>query len=173
MSHVLYKSCFYLFLHILTIISTLCYYLSWKCTRRRDPEILTTPPYHVGPPAAHQISQQQTTPLVGTSNQLAPGGSTPLPSTSSQKRTYIRIIAVIIVIGLAIALYLISRSPTTTPPAPSITQQHVSTSSCTTHTTRTPTNASADAGSTIQVYIVGAVKHPGLYTLPADARVYH
>lgn len=134
--------------------------------------MLPTPPYHVGPPAAYQISQQQTTPLAGTSNPLAPGSSTPLSSTSSQKRTYTRIIAAIIVIGLAIALYLIWRSPATTPPAPSITQQNVSTSSFTTNTTSTTTNSSADAASTIQVYIVGAVKHPGVYTLPVGARVY-
>ncbi len=134
--------------------------------------MLPTPPYHVGPPAAYQISQQQTTPLAGTSNQLAPGGSTPLPSASSQKRTYTRIIAAIIAIGLAIALYFIWRSPTTTPPAPSITQQNVSTSPFTTNATSTTTNPSTNDASTIQVYIVGAVKHPGVYTLPVSARVY-
>src|SRR5207249_12312202 len=33
-------------------------------------------------------------------------------------------------------------------------------------------NTSANTSGEIQVYIVGAVKHPGVYSLSADARVY-
>lgn len=40
----------------------------------------------------------------------------------------------------------------------------------------TPTLTTNQTGSgnvdTIQVYVIGAVKHPGVYTLPADARIY-
>src|SRR5262249_47009717 len=47
--------------------------------------------------------------------------------------------------------------------SPGITQQTLSNVS---------SNSPTDTSGVIQVYIVGAVKHPGVYTLPADARVY-
>ena len=46
-------------------------------------------------------------------------------------------------------------------------------STSTTATSNSNTSATATSnGSTIQVYIVGAVKRPGIYTLDANARVY-
>src|SRR6266568_994981 len=88
--------------------------------------------------------------------------SSDAPTTPSKKQTYKRVVVAAITIILAIALYLIWRSPATPTPA-SITQQTLSSVS---------SNSPTDTSGVIQVYIVGAVKHPGVYTLPADARVY-
>ena len=118
-----------------------------------------------------------------TTNPLAPVSSTNVgtsPVLRPKRQSpynYMRIVAAVIVVGLAIALYFIWSSPTTAPASPSITQQNVSTTPFTTNATSITTNSSTgsspiDQGSDIQVYIVGAVKHPGVYTLPASARVY-
>jgi competence protein ComEA len=145
--------------------------------------MLPTPPpqrsaYQHSDPLAqttYQFPQQQTMPQATTTNPLNPlSSTTPVPRP---RRTHIRIVAAVIVVGLAIALYFIWRSPTTTPASPNITQQNISTSSFTTNATNTTTISSTASspiyrGSEIQVYVVGAVKHPGVYTLPADARVY-
>jgi len=70
---------------------------------------------------------------------------------------------------LNVALFFIWHPPTSTPSAPGITQQNFSgTSSNTASSTGDSTSTSGD----IHVYVVGAVKHPGVYTLPAGARVY-
>ncbi len=140
-------------------------------------DMLPTPPYHTNPQAqtAYQISQRQTLPQAQTTtNPLDPVTSMypGAPSAPVPKRTRMRIVAASIVVVLAIAFYFVWRSPTTAPSPPSITQQNVSTSSFTANATSTTTNSSINAGGEIQVYIVGAVKHPGVYTLPADARVY-
>jgi competence protein ComEA len=89
-----------------------------------------------------------------------------------------RIIAVSLVIGLIIGLYLLWRPSTA--PASSTTVQSAdiatigSTMSATVEVS-TPTTVATDAntsGTTIQVYIVGAVQHPGVYTVDSQARVY-
>jgi len=140
--------------------------------------MLPTPPsqqsayQHSGPHAqtTYHFPQQQMMPQATTTNPLSPASSTtPVPHP---RRTHIRIVAAVIVVGLAIALYFIWSSPTTAPASPSITQQNVSTTSFTTNATNTTTNSSTGSSGDIQVYVVGAVKHPGVYTLPADARVY-
>jgi competence protein ComEA len=70
---------------------------------------------------------------------------------------------------LAVALFLVWHSAptvsTTTPTTTgtSITQQNFGNSSG---------GSTSATGSTIQVYVVGAVKHPGVYTLASGARVY-
>ncbi len=144
--------------------------------------MLPTPPpqqsayQHSGPhaQATYQFPQQQMMPQATTTNPLNPVSSTtPVPHPRRQfSYKFMRIVAAVIVVGLAIALYLIWSSPTTTPASPNITQQNISTSSFTTNATNTTTISSTDGSGNIQVYVVGAVKHPGVYTLPADARVY-
>ncbi len=110
------------------------------------------------------ISQQQTAPHaalvdppVNSSTDIADA-----PAAADKKQFYTRAVPVAIAIVAAIALYLTWRSAPT-PPSPSITQQTLSSVS---------SNSPTDTSGVIQVYIVGAVKHPGVYTLPADARVY-
>ncbi len=144
--------------------------------------MLPTPPpqqsayQHSGPHAqtTYQFPQQQMMPQATTTNPLNPlSSTTPVPHPRRQfSYKFMRIVAAIIVVGLAIALYFIWSSPTTTPASPNITQQNISTSSFTTNATNTTTISSTDGSGNIQVYVVGAVKHPGVYTLPADARVY-
>lgn len=144
--------------------------------------MLPTPPpqqsayQHSGPDAqaTYQFPQRQTMPQATTTNPLNSASSmTPVPRPRHQNSyNLMRIVAAVIVVGLAIALYFIWSSPTTAPASPSITQQNVSTTSFTTNATNTTTNSSTDSSGDIQVYVVGAVKHPGVYTLPASARVY-
>ena len=117
------------------------------------------------------LSQQQTLSLPAVSAPLeppepgAPASRTKLPF----RRKLTRIIAIAVVLGLAVALFFIWHPPTSTPSAPGITQQNFNgTSSNTTSSTGDSTSTSGD----IHVYVVGAVKHPGVYTLPAGARVY-
>lgn len=107
-----------------------------------------------------------------------PVPATPIPPTAPPegadsskaatiKRRVKRIVAVAIALVLIIIIYFIWNPPT---PAPissgaSITQQNFGSGS-------TATTSSSSGSGDIQVYIVGAIKHPGVYTLPAGARVY-
>lgn len=90
------------------------------------------------------------------------------------KQTIKRYIPFILVIPLAIAIYFIWNTSFTSSSSAStssgITQQNFGSNPSSTTNTAT-TNVSTSNG-TIQVYIVGAVKHPGVYTLPTDARVF-
>ncbi len=85
------------------------------------------------------------------------------------KRKFSRIIAIIIVLALVIALVYIWHSPASTTSPPVITQQNFSgTSPTNNNSTGSPLTTNGD----IHVYVVGAIKHPGVYTLPSGARVY-
>src|SRR5581483_796316 len=88
-----------------------------------------------------------------------------------KKRSTTLYFVMALVLALAIGLYFLWRpsSPTTTvPPIPP--QNFGSTSTGTTSTNAT--NSNTTSGGSIQVYIVGAVKHPGVYILATNARVY-
>src|SRR5712691_9094060 len=127
----------------------------------------TPPPYnaHTQTHVQAQLAQQQTIPqpAVTTPSSL---DSPAAPGTSSKKRRYTRIAAVTIVLVLAIALYFVWHASPSTLPSSGITQQNFGNGASST------ANSSAAADGDIQAYIVGAVKHPGVYTLPAGARVY-
>ena len=118
--------------------------------------------------ALQQPSQQQTALEPDLSVPPEPD-TTALPSKNALKKKFTRIIAIIIVLALGVALYFIWRTPASTNPTPAITQQNFS---------GTSSNSSGSTGSSlttngdIQVYVVGAVKHPGVYMLPTGARVY-
>ena len=91
----------------------------------------------------------------------------PTPVALSKKKLINRMIAVFLVIGLVGAIYMV---------------WHTATPTTTTTTTNSSTNVSqqnfAASGATasttdgIRVYVVGAVKNPGIYTLASGARVY-
>jgi len=94
------------------------------------------------------------------------------PFTASRfpnKKKLTRIVAIIIILALGIALYFIWHTPASTNPSPVITQQNFN---------GTSSNSSANANSplttngNLHVYVVGAIKHPGVYILPGGARVY-
>ena len=121
------------------------------------------PPQQNNSHATEHISRQQTMPHAAFIDPSPTDiASSDAPTTPSKKQTYTRVVVAAVTIILAIALYLTWRSPAT-PTPPSITQQTLSSVS---------SNSPTDTSGVIQVYIVGAVKHPGVYTLPADARVY-
>jgi competence protein ComEA len=95
----------------------------------------------------------------------------PVKATVARKKKLLRGVILALCLLLALALYVVWH--TTTPPSasPSITQQNLSNASSSQSTNDNPTS-SATTSDTIQVYILGAVKHPGVYTLSPDARVY-
>ncbi len=133
------------------------------------------------------ISQQQTTPYPAIT---LPDISPPPPFDQSpddgtdlddgidlenkRKQKLTRLLAIVVILVLAFSLYIIWR-PSTADTASPVSQQNFG-SKTVQPTVNTNAQVSAsttsDAGSTIQVYIVGAVQHPGVYTLAGDARVY-
>ncbi len=104
------------------------------------------------------------------------GGSDQVVPLAAQTKRMIllRAIVVLSVLVVSVVLYLIWRPINSGSSLPLITQQNLSgatpkvSSSKSSVTTNTAVNSSGD----IQVYILGAVVHPGVYTLPPDARVY-
>lgn len=97
------------------------------------------------------------------------------PPVSSIKQRLKIFIPVVLILALALIIYFVwnaSTTPTSTSLSPisGITPQNFG---------NNPTSAGSNTGATpssdngnIQVYIVGAIKNPGVYTLPAGARVY-
>ncbi len=84
----------------------------------------------------------------------------------ARRKKWLRVIAVAVCLVLVTLLILVWRTTTSTSASPTITQQNLDTTSSGLNTNITPVS------SMIQVYVLGAVVHPGVYTLPSDARVY-
>ncbi len=104
-----------------------------------------------------------------------------LPMTPLKKKSPLtRWLAFLVLLFLIAALYFVWSNGAQSTNAPGITQQNFgNTTSNTSSALQTvPTTASfTNSGSgsnvgSITVYVTGAVKNPGVYTLPADARVY-
>ena len=118
--------------------------------------------------AQQQPLQQQTAPEPDLSA-TPETNPTATPSKNTLKRKLTRIVAIIIILALGIALYFIWHTPASTNSSPVITQQNFS---------GTSSNSSVNTGNSLttngdlHIYVVGAVKHQGVYTLPAGARVY-
>jgi competence protein ComEA len=118
--------------------------------------------------ALRQSSQEQTV-LEHDLNTSSVTNAVATPSKNTLKRKLTRIVVIIIILALGIALYFIWHTPASTNSSPVITQQNFS---------GTSSNGSVNTGNSpttngdIQVYVVGAVKHQGVYRLPAGARVY-
>jgi competence protein ComEA len=98
-----------------------------------------------------------------------------LATLLDKKGRVVSIVIVLLVLIAAITIYFTwFSSPQNTSTSTDIqtsTTQNFSTTKTNSKATSTSTTATDD-GSTIQVYIVGAVKWPGVYTLDANARVY-
>jgi len=97
-----------------------------------------------------------------------------LIAAHTKKTRILRMVAGAFVLVVALAFYFIWRSASSLPSSSLVTQQNFSGTApkVSSKNSDTTTNTTANSGGDIQVYIVGAVQHPGVYTLPANARVY-
>lgn len=125
-----------------------------------------------------QLSQQQTMPQPAVTSHPAASSLLPLPNVSStpsrKKHMLVRVSVFLFMLVLAGIFVMIWY---TAPPATvsgNVSQQNFSSTSSTNFNSSTATSSGSASGASgdIQVYIVGAVKHPGVYILPSDARVY-
>jgi competence protein ComEA len=91
------------------------------------------------------------------------------PAGGRKRKKITRFIALLIVAALAFALFFIWQTMPAGNTGGGISQQNFSPS---TVSTSVGTNTSTSNGGHIQVYIVGAVRHPGVYTMDISARVY-
>lgn len=114
-------------------------------------------------PAQGPIFPTNALPTIQQSMPLA--ASTPTQKPASKRRSVSRFVAALLVIGLAGAIYFIwhTTSPTATT---AVTNTGVSQQNFSAASTSGPTTDG------IRVYVVGAVKNPGIYTLASGARVY-
>lgn len=125
-------------------------------------QIITSLPQNVNPLTPLPIVS-----AIPTLPNPAPGIALAVPVSKGRRVT--RFVALALAAILAVALFLVWHStPTvsttaTTTTGTGITQQNFGNSSG---------GSTSATSSTIQVYIVGAVKHPGVYTLASGARVY-
>ncbi len=121
-----------------------------------------------------QFTQQRTEPIEPIVIPVSEGHKPELPPTPSTKRPYLRYVAVGIVLALAAAMYVVWHTSQAPSAAVGMTQQNFTVSGSGS-TKSAPLSQTADvthAGGEIQVYVIGAVHHPGVYNLPAGARVY-
>lgn len=137
------------------------------------------------------LPQQQTAPLPAlslslllpepgsTSSSLLPGGPKGPPAAQLRKLftvKYLILLAVTLVLGAAIFFVwsplTFTFSPASPALSPGITQQNFTNTSSPSSSKSANINLSNSSSGAIQVYIVGAVVHPGVYSLPVGARVY-
>lgn len=126
-----------------------------------------------------QIAQQQTNPypsILATPHAIL---TTPITTVDDQelmttneskKKIGIRIAGTIVVGAIALILYFVWQ-PTAPAPQAAVTTQYT-TGAAMTSKPPVPTDTAGSTGGDIQVYIIGAVQHPGVYTLASNARVY-
>jgi competence protein ComEA len=89
----------------------------------------------------------------------------------AKKRRRSRLVAIAVIAVLALMIYLVWQSAP--PIAPSQTSVQPSQAGAVSMTRgNSGTAASSTSGGSIKVYVTGAVQHPGVYTLDANARVY-
>ncbi len=126
----------------------------------------TTQPLDVQ--AQQQPSQAQTAPEIEFDD-IPDSFTTTRASRNWNKKKLTRIVAIVIILGLSIAIYYVWHIPTSTNSSPVITQQNFSgTSSNSSVNTSSPLTTNGS----LHIYVVGAIKHPGVYILPTGARVY-
>ena len=120
------------------------------------------PPYpiHDDTPYTPTLDDDVSQQITGIMTPL-PGSST--PGASSSRIKTLPIIAIALCLILAIVLYFVwHQQPDAAPPSTTLATTANNTSS----------SSSSSSTNTIQVYVVGQVKHPGIYTIASDARIY-
>jgi competence protein ComEA len=110
-----------------------------------------------------ELTEQDTTLLVAIP---------PIQPLISRKKRVLRIIGLSICLLLVLLLIFVWHASLSSPTDQTQTITQQSFTSATTTPTTDATAANTDNTGAIQVYILGAVKHPGVYILPAGARVY-
>lgn len=129
-----------------------------------------------GPPRSPQsdISQQTTISHSAITTTSTLSDNAPKLDSPGKRRTIQGVIFTAIALTLIILIYIVWNPPTPTPTASgsAITQQNFGSSSTSTNADTSSSFSNTSDGSDIQVYITGAVKKPGVYSLPTDARVY-
>ncbi|GCE17586.1 helix-hairpin-helix domain-containing protein [Dictyobacter kobayashii] len=133
----------------------------------------STPPRTM---SLYDVSQQQTQPYTVPDESAASTSAEldlaqiPQPVDTIMKKQYLsRILAVVLVVALAGSIFWLWQ------PSSASSQQIAVTSTpgaTTSSTQDTVASGNADNNGNIQVYIAGAVQHPGVYTLENQARVY-
>ncbi|GAC1421989.1 MAG: hypothetical protein PVS3B3_02920 [Ktedonobacteraceae bacterium] len=124
----------------------------------------TLPQRVIFPPPLGPVLPTSSIPNLQTPIPIVPAATSTAPASPQKKISTTRIIAVFLVLVLAGAIYFIwhTSTPTiTSSSSSSVSQQNFSAVSTTVPTT-----------DGIKVYIVGAVKNPGIYTLAPGARMY-
>jgi competence protein ComEA len=81
-------------------------------------------------------------------------------------------LVILVIIGLGCAAYFIWRTPATNSSTVPIVAQSFSTNTSTDQKNTSNSTTTDAPNSTIEVYVTGAVQHPGVYTLSSNARVY-
>lgn len=117
-------------------------------------------------PSLSPIAEQITVPLSNAIDESEVSVPSQVPVSSRKKLK--RNIALVLIILLGVAMYFTWHSANATTAPPVVSQQSYS-SAAPSSTVGSATIA--DTG-TIVVYILGAITNPGVYKLPADARVY-
>ncbi len=134
-----------------------------------------------GQTSAYGISQQQTAPQIAAApftadtNFEALDASEKIALPSDSRKRLNRVVAVGLLLALLVALFFTwnTATPAASPTSSSSMQQNfTSNTNSTTSANNGLTSNASDSSNTITVYIVGAVNHPGVYNLPANARVY-
>ena len=118
------------------------------------------------------VFQQETQPLPAIPLAVTPVPEPfPPPLRSSRrfsKKGLTRIVAgllSLLLVGAIIVIWFVTPTSSSSAPSASITQQSFG------PTSQTP-GAGTPSGGALHVYVIGSVRHPGVYTLPAGARVY-
>ena len=123
----------------------------------------------------YHISQQQTIPQPAVAPLTPPPGllSPETSATVSRKKRLLVRLGVSLFVPVLVGVFVVIWY--TAPPSTisgNIGSQNFTSTTSTTSFSNTPASSSGSSSGDIQVYIVGAIKHPGVYTLQSGARVY-
>lgn len=97
--------------------------------------------------------------------------SIPTPSVRPRQKKFVRYLALILTLSLGLISYLTWHAMSASAAPPAVIQQSYSNAPTTPVAPVANDTPDSNAGN-IVVYILGSIAHPGVYTLPTDARMY-